>query len=177
MVKIPVNPEVNKLFKNLKFPHKPIRIMLYYIGRVFGVFFNSTLPHSPKCPHKGLIYNCNLSKKWSVFFSLSSLTLFFIYSPILFLVYLLTPFEFHFIHVSTYQTVTTSNLNLNSAFFFKLMISNGKCISFIKFTNTRRFSKIDLFLQEFQSGMAREVLLIFTELVQVPCWTLRSVQK
>lgn len=48
------------------------------------------------------------------------------------------------------------------------MISNGKCISFMKFTNTRRFSKIDLFLQEFQSGMPREVLLIFTELVQVP---------
>lgn len=39
MVKIPVNQEVNKLFKNLKFPYKPIWIMLYYIGRGFGVFF------------------------------------------------------------------------------------------------------------------------------------------
>lgn len=38
----------------------------------------------------------------------------------------------------------------------------------MKFINTRRFSKIDLFLQEFQSGMPREALLILTELVQVP---------
>lgn len=176
MVKIPVNPEVNKLFKNLKFPHKPIWIMLYYIGRVFGVFFNSTLPHSPKCPHKGLIYNCNLSKKWSVFFFIVKSNLI-----LHILSHIISCVSFNSFWIPLYACkhipVTTSNLNLNSAFFFKLMISNGKCISFIKFTNTRRFSKIDLFLQEFQSGMAREVLLIFTELVQVPCWTLRSVQK
>lgn len=144
MVKIPVNPEVNKLFKNLKFPHKPIWIMLYYIGRVFGVFFNSTLPHSPKCPHKGLIYNCNLSKKWSVFFSLSSLTLFFIYSPILFLVYLLTPFEFHFMHVSTYQSPLLT-LILTQLFFLNLWLVMASAFHLLNLQTLEGFQKLTCF--------------------------------
>ena len=119
---------------------------LLYWERFWCFFFNITLPHSPKCPHKGLIYNCNLSKKWSVFFfSLSSLTLFFIYSPILFLVYLLTPFEFHFIHVSTCRTVTTSNLNLNSAFFFNLWLVMASAFHLWNLQTLEDFQKLTCF--------------------------------
>ena len=146
--------------------------MLYYIGRVFGVFLNITLPHSPKCPHKGLIYNCNLSKKWSVFFfSLSGLTLFFIFSPIL--------FQLHFIHVSTYRTVTTSNLNLTSSFFFlNLWLVMASAFHLLNLQTLEDFPNwLFTRIPKWRLEKPREVLVVFTELVQGPCWTLRSVQK